>query len=144
MLLKVEGAGIEEQCVIKLIGIRMDNKMSFHLQAIEVTKQVNNRLFNLRKLWELATMEMMNLTAQSMLMSKMFYQQGWDAEKAWMAEHWKSSETSNLLLDGKGSLRESCPFYEDMIACNVSNYSTSRQGHLLWLITSSIQVISGS
>ena len=49
-LLKVEGAGIEEQCVIKLMGIRMDNKMSFHLQAIEVTKQVNNRLFNLRKL----------------------------------------------------------------------------------------------
>ena len=49
-LLKVEGAGIEEQCVIKLMGIRMDNKMSFHLQAIEVTKQVNNRLFNLCKL----------------------------------------------------------------------------------------------
>ena len=63
-------------------------------------------------------------------------QHGWDAEKAWMAEHWKSSETSNLLLDGKGSPRESCPFYEDMIACNVSNYYTSRQGHLLWLITS--------
>ena len=55
------------------MGIRMDNKMSLHPQAIEVTKQVNNRLFNLRKLWELATMEMMNLTAQSMLMSKMFY-----------------------------------------------------------------------
>ena len=49
-LLKVEGAGIEEQCVIKLMGIRMDKKMSFHAQAIEVTKQVNNLLFNLRKL----------------------------------------------------------------------------------------------
>ena len=142
--------------------------MLFHLQAIEVNKQVNNRLFNLPKLWELATMEMMNLRAQLMVMSKMCYllevmlgkkghgqasedpeccheccdqrqhhvQHGWDAENAWMAEHWKSSKTSNLLLDGKGSPRESCPFYEDMIGCNVSNYYTSRQGHLLWLITS--------
>ena len=48
--IKVEGAGIEEQCVIKLMGIRMDKKMLFHPQAIEVTKQVKNCLFNLRKL----------------------------------------------------------------------------------------------
>ena len=47
-LLKVKGAGIQEQCVIKLMGIRMDNKMSFHPKAIAITKQVNNRLFNLR------------------------------------------------------------------------------------------------
>ena len=69
----IEEAGIEEQRVIKLMGLRMDNTMSFMPQALAVTKQVQNRLFNLRKLRQWASRDLVKRTAQSMLLSKLYY-----------------------------------------------------------------------
>ena len=72
-LLKVEEAGIVEQKIIKLLGAKMDNNLSFMPQAIEVTKQVTNRLFNLKMLKQWATEDLMKRTAASVLLSRLYY-----------------------------------------------------------------------
>ena len=72
-LLKVEEAGIVEQKIIKLLGAKMDNNLSFMPQAIEVTKQVTSRLFNLKMLKQWASEDLMKRTAASMLLSRLYY-----------------------------------------------------------------------
>ena len=72
-LLWVEEAGIKEQKVIKLLGARMDQHLSFLPQAIEVTRQVTSRLFNLKMLQQYATEDLMRRTAASMLLSRLYF-----------------------------------------------------------------------
>ena len=62
-----------EQKVIKLLGAKMDNNLSFLPQAIKVTIQVTSRLFNLKMLKQWATEDLMKWMAASVLLSRLYY-----------------------------------------------------------------------
>ena len=51
----------------------MDNNLSFLPQAIEVTRQVTSRLFNLKMLKQWATEDLMKRTAASVLLARLYY-----------------------------------------------------------------------
>ena len=64
---------IESQQVIKLLGVRMSDKMSFLPQAVEVAKRVANKLPSVLRLKEWASRDLLFRTADSLLMSHVGY-----------------------------------------------------------------------
>ena len=66
-------AGVKSQNVIKLLGIRMSDKLSFMAQASEVVRKVTNKLPNVVRLREWASKELLIRTADWLLLSHFRY-----------------------------------------------------------------------
>ena len=66
-------AGVKSQQVVKLLGLRMDSKLSFMAQAHEVVRKVMNKLPSVVRLREWASKELLIRTADSLLLSHFRY-----------------------------------------------------------------------
>ena len=64
---------IESQSQIKLLGIRMTDRMSFLPQAIEVVRKITDKLPSVLRMKEWASRDLLIRTAQSLLMSHISY-----------------------------------------------------------------------